>query len=362
MRQAPARRQAQAVTEAFDAAIAHAITERAKGAGLKADIPLSRISRIVRAVAAAHGVDVRAVGRPPLVDEAVEQLAIHESWFFRDAGQFKALARHIVPTLTPPVRVWCAGCADGQEAWSLAMLLADHVDGDWHVTASDFSAAALKRAERGVYRATRLRGLSTDHRSRFLQAQGDEWAVRPTLRPHVTFVRHNIATEPLPVPAASCDVVLCRNVLIYLHPDAVAAALKTLEQAMTREAWLLLGGAESLFGITDRFTTVALDGAFVYRRADLAAAPTTPPATRRKAAAPRVPPTPPAPDIETLLAEAATATGEGRHDDAARAFRQAAYLEPSRVEAHIGLAEALEAVGDKRGAARARAAALRLRP
>lgn len=345
------------MTEPVDADVIRAVVDRARAAGLRDDIPRARLVRAVRTVASASGGDLRAVARPPLVDEAVEQLAIHESWFFRGARQFRALATDIVPALTPPVRVWSIGCADGQEVWSLAMLLSDTVDGDWHVTGTDLSAAAVARASRGVYRSARLRGLSAEYRERFLKpGENDEWVITPSLRRHVTFYRHNVAQQAPPLPPRSCDVVLCRNVLIYLHPDAVAAALSSIEQTMTPEGWLMLGTAESLFGITEEFTATPLHEAFAYRRR--AAGPAPVGAGRATAR-----PSPPAalPAVSDLLAQAHQARQQQRPDEAARLFRQAAYLDPDRAEAHAGLADALEAVGDRKGAARARAAARGLR-
>lgn len=344
-----------------------AIAVRAHKAGLRTDIAEARLARVARYVAARHDVDISAVARPPLVDEAVEQLAVHQSWFFRDARQLGGFTREIVPTLTPPLHVWCVGCANGQEAWTLAILLTDAVEGEWNITASDYSATAVERARSGLYTTAELRGLSAEHRSRFVDKHGpDEWSMSGALRSRVAFVQHNISVQPAPLPPASCDVVLCRNVLIYLHSEAVTAALTSIKRTMTREGWLLLGSAESLFGVTDELTAVPLGRAYAYRDASappkqLRAAPRTkgrsPVDSRERTRRERVAPLP---DIVDLLDTARRAAGDGDFDTAVRAFRQAAYLDPQRRDAHAGLADALDAVGDHRGATRARAAARRL--
>ena len=345
-----------------------AVAARMDELGLKPDVPEIRLARAVRSVAAETGIDPDAACRPGPIDLVVERLATHESWFFRDPKQFAALAEQILPTLSGPLHVWCVGCANGQEAWSMAMLLAEArgLDGGWRVTASDLSGRAVAAAERGVYRTAQLRGLSTRRRSSFVQQHGDdEWVVTDPLRPLVEFVKQNVVTQPPPVPPGSCRLVLCRNVLIYLHGRGVNAALGSLGEAMAEDGWLLLGSAESLWGITDQFEMVSLPGAFAYRRAGAAMATAhhgrSRPATRTAPPAPSPPVSSALPTAVDLVAQARSAARAGRHEDAAKAYRQAAYLDPRMVEAQAGLAEALAAVGDERGAARARAVADRLR-
>lgn len=343
-----------------------AVAARLIEVGLKPDVPEARLARAVRTVAAAAGVTPALACRPPHIDDVIEHLATHESWFFRDPKQLAALARHVLPTLSAPVHVWCVGCANGQEAWSMAMLLAETrgLDGDWRVTASDLSGLAVAAAQRGVYRTSQLRGMSTERRDRFVQRHGDdEWVITDALRPLVDFVKHNVVTQRPPVPDGWCHVVLCRNVLIYLHDRGVTSALRSLGEAMAADGWLLLGSAESLWGTSDQFEMVSLPGAFAYRRAGaggLDATPEAPPGPRaRRTTAP--PPAPEMPQPAELLAEARRAAAAGRLDEAARAYRQAAYLDPRMIEAQEGLADALAAAGDERGAARARAVADRLR-
>jgi chemotaxis methyl-accepting protein methylase len=336
-----------------------AVAARMAQIGMKPDVPDNRVSRAVRQVASERGVPEAEVLRLPLIDDVIELLATHESWFFRDPRQLAALAGHVLPPLSGPVHVWCVGCANGQEAWSVAMLLAEArgVDGDWRVTASDLSGRALAVAERGAYPINRLRGLSTDRRLRFVKQAGDEWVITDSLRARVSFVKQNVVTQRPPVQAGSCQVVLCRNVLIYLHEEGARKALESLGQAMESEGWLLVGSAESLWGITDAFDVVRLPGAFAYRRAD---APVAPPPKRVAPRAARGP-SPSIPPTHELMAMAAAAAAGGRHDDAVRVYRQAAYLDPDLVDAHAGLAASLAAVGDQRGAARARAVVERLR-
>lgn len=342
-----------------DAAVA-AVAARLRQLGMKADVPEGRVARAVHQVASERGATEAEALRLPLIDEVVELLAIHESWFFREPRQLTALAQHILPTLPDPVHVWCAGCARGEEAWSVAMLLAEHrgLKGNWRVTATDLSGRAVEAARRGVYPTSRLRGLSTERRSRFVQRADEEWAIVPALRANVEFLQHNVVTQRPPM--ASCQVVLCRNVLIYLHESGVRRALESLGQAIGTEGWMLVGAAESLWGVTEEFNIVRLPGAFAYRKTGAPPGPVPPPPSPprwrgRDTQAVSAPPT------HELLALAAAASAAGRHDDAVRAYRQAAYLDPDLLEAHAGLAASLAATGDEQGSARARAVAERLR-
>jgi chemotaxis protein methyltransferase CheR len=329
-----------------------AVRRRLRELHLKADMPAARITRAVNEVAAEEGVAAADAS----VEHVVERLLIHESWFFRDPKQWAALARDVLPTFGGPVRVWCAGCANGQEAWAMAMLLAETVP-EWHVVATDLSGRALARAAEGMYSTAELRGLSAERRARFLVPgpQQDRWSIVPRLRDHVKFTRHNLAVPPPPVPLGGAEIVFCRNTLIYLDKAGVEAALGSIESALAEDGRLLVGAAESLWAVTDSFEVVPLSGAYSYRRARGPGRGSA----QFRAMAPAM--APPLPDPAALLEEAADAAAEGRHEEAARAFRQAAYLAPDRADAHAGLAEALAVLGDARGAARADAAARRLR-
>ncbi|MDQ1446529.1 MAG: chemotaxis protein methyltransferase CheR, partial [Acidimicrobiaceae bacterium] len=314
-------------------AVSAAVADRMRDVGLKADVTGTRLLRAASDVAAERGVTVDALRGPALIDAVIERLLIHESWFFRDPAQFAALTAEMLPTLPRPVHVWSVGCGQGQEAWSVAMALAESIGADgWAVTATDLSGRALAAADRGTYNTAQLRGLSDERRTRFLEQVGaDEWTIVRSIRPLVSFVQHNVTARARPVPAVSCQVVLCRNVLMYLHDEGVAAALASLGQAMTMGGWLMLGTAESLWGVTDAFEVVRVGEAYAYRQAGGS------PAVEGRVAA--------LPSADALVAQGASAASAGRHDEAATAFRQAAYLDPDRADAHAGLAAALEAVG-----------------
>lgn len=330
------------------------IVERAlSAAGLKTDVAADRVLRAVTEVAEAAGVAAeRVVERPALLADVLDRLTIQESWFFRDPHQMEAVARQLLPALALPVSVWCAGCANGQEAWTMAMVLTDAGVEDWRITATDLSSRAVAAAREGVYGATQLRGLPALQRARYFNDAGDgRWSVDDRLRARVEILQHNVARQAPPVPLGSCDIVLCRNVLIYLSDDAVQGALGAVEDALAPGGTLLVGGAESLWGLTDRFETVRLPDAFAYRKATPAEDEADAAPTRRSRGTES-----PMPSPADLVRRGRASAAAGDHEAAATAFRQAVYLDPDEADAHAGLSDALEALGHARSAARARAA------
>jgi chemotaxis methyl-accepting protein methylase len=293
-------------------------------------------------------------------------ITVQETAFFRDPGQFEALVQHVLPTLTPPVTVWSAGCANGQEAYSLAIALEDAGCPDWRVLATDVSSRAIARTRAGRYGEAELSGLPPAGR-RWLHPAGTSrgqamWEVDPALRRRVTVAQSNFAIGEFPCGPAVCQVVFCRNVLIYFGRDRVASFLDRLAGWLAPGGMLFLGYAETVGSLNGRFQLQRLGGAFAYRLRP--SATVAPPVARQPAVrppegpAPGIPPPGRAPHAEVLRAAGEQATAAGDHPSAIDAFRKAVYLDPTQPMGHFQLGLALEAAGDRRGARRAYAAAL----
>lgn len=374
-----------------------------------------RLRRCLRDAALGRGQDLSTYLDTLMADgEALQGLVnsvtVQETAFFRHPGQFELLVRQILPGLNPPVTFWSAACANGQEAFSLAMLLEeDGIAG--RVIASDLSTDALKRTKTARYRARELSGLSADRIAAHLSRDGDEWLINDTIRRRVSTLQHNLL-RPIPHEVRGCQVIFCRNVLIYLSPEHARAFLDQVADALP-EVSLFLGGAETMWQLTDRFETVRSGDAFSYRRrADVtrsrgvqhirdgtsdhpssraAASPGRPDSIRgmprpapkgRQTARPgtgaaaspadtsrspvRSTPAASAPpaaaadrlDPAVLLARAGQrASAIGDAQAAVVAFRKCAYLAPADPLAHLHLALALDSAGDQPSALRAYAAA-----
>lgn len=327
-----------------------------------------RLVRCLHQAAEAQGVPVGQYASQVLtstarLQELIEDVTVQESSFFRDEKQFEALARHVLPGLRPPVRIWSAGCARGQEPYSLAMLLLELGYPDASVIATDISARALSFARDGRYPAAALRGLSPERRDSGLARDGDLWTVREPVRRLVTFTAHNLAVDTPPFPPGHCPVIFCRNVLIYFRRDTLLRALQRIRDWLPPGGVLFLGYSESLWQVTDIFELVRLGDAFLYRKpADAAAQTTTlsepapvPPAPADTGPAPEtgtLAPSGPS-EVTNLLRRGESAMADGDLATAATAFRQAAYLDGGQPLAHFQLGLVLEVQG--RGAAATRA-------
>jgi chemotaxis protein methyltransferase CheR len=351
--------------------------------GLRLDPTVrGRLARAVRDEAQRRGEEatdyVAQLDRDPAtLQDLLNRVTVQETSFFRDPGQFLALANDVLPGLGEagsPVHVWSAGCANGQEAYSLAMVLAESGLQDWQVVASDISTKALARTTAARYAERELGGLSPDRRARHLVAVPDtpgSWEVAPALRQRVLTVRHNLAADPPPIPAGRGQVVFCRNVLIYFGHDDVVAFLDRLSAWLPPGAHLFLGYSESLWLVSERFHLVRLGNAFVYCNGPapglsaatkaMTARPSPAPSPALSQPAPSRPappsPSPPPPDGARLLAEGEAAMGGRDYAGAVIAFRKAAFVDPDQPVTHLSLGLALEALGDVEAAQRAYVAA-----
>jgi chemotaxis protein methyltransferase CheR len=325
-------------------------------AGFKLDTPnAARLDRVLREAAESNGQDVDryvaelAPGSATLAD-LIDRVTVQETAFFRHAEHFEVLARDILPRLQEPITIWSAACANGQEAYSLAMVLEESRHEHWTVVATDISNAALDRARDGGYEERELRGLSPERRRRHFVRRGTGLALRPELARRVSFARHNLALEPPPFAHGRAQVVFCRNVLIYLAGDVAALVLERLHDHLPPAGHLFIGASESLWHLSSRFTPQRLRHGYVHRPAELPAEP----AARAVTAAPARPARRVMlPTLAALVGEGERAAAVGDHLEAANAFRRAGYLDPTSVHATLSLGLALEAAGDARGARRA---------
>jgi chemotaxis protein methyltransferase CheR len=198
---------------------------------------------------------------PNLSVQVVEALLNNETYFFRDRSPFDLLARCALPELAvrrqkaKRIRIWSAGCSTGQEVYSLAMMFAEEPE-KWlgwtiDVVGTDVSTACIDRARSGVYTQFEVqRGLGVNQMIKWFEECADGWRAVEALRKPLRFQVHNLL-EPPPHPGGF-DIVLCRNVLLYLSPDKKALAFDRLASAMAEDGWLMLGAGETVIGQSSR--------------------------------------------------------------------------------------------------------------
>ncbi|MEO8175327.1 MAG: protein-glutamate O-methyltransferase CheR [Sphingomicrobium sp.] len=210
-------------------------------------------------------ITILVMGREPgLSNQVVEALLNNETYFFRDRSPFDLLASHALPKLahrretSRRLRIWSAGCSTGQEAYSLAMLFAENPVAwrNWtiDILATDVSGAVIDRSRSGVYTQFEVqRGLGIAQTIRWFEDTGDGWRAVESLRKSIRFQVHNLLE--LPPHPGEFDIVLCRNVLLYLSAEKRTLAFERLASAVAKDGWLMLGAGETVIGQTHKFAS-----------------------------------------------------------------------------------------------------------
>jgi chemotaxis protein methyltransferase CheR len=202
----------------------------------------------------------------PSGDEIIHLLDVistNVTCFFREEDHFRMLAdeaRRWSAANRGRLRLWSAACSTGEEPYSMAMTILDALEGrplDLKILATDLSTRALERAREGMYSAERVADVPVDLRTRYFQrdSKAPLLRVRPTLRPHVSFARLNLAEVPFPM-SGPFDAVFCRNVMIYFDADVRRRLLKEIHRLLRPGGWLFVGHSESLTGLTAGFKAV----------------------------------------------------------------------------------------------------------
>jgi chemotaxis protein methyltransferase CheR len=211
-------------------------------------------------VATVSGLQERVLHEPESFSMLLQYLTVQVSDMFRDPDFFLALRKKVLPLLAtwPSIKIWCAGCSTGEEAYSLAILLQEEGLLDRTIVyATDINAQSLRSAATGVYALDRLREFTENHRrsgginslSDYYHASGDAAIMDPALRRKITFSDHSLATDNV---FSEMHLVTCRNVLIYFDHTLRERALKLFADSLVHGGFLGLGSKESL-----RFTQAA---------------------------------------------------------------------------------------------------------
>jgi chemotaxis protein methyltransferase CheR len=211
-------------------------------------------------------------------DTLIANITVAETYFFREPAQFEAIRRLMLPALRrrvpndDQIRIWSAGCASGEEAYSLAILMeTEGLAGKARILATDISRAALARARAAEYGAWSLRdgSANTQYFSRQNSSQGDRFLLEHRFRERVEFKYLNLASTAYPSPitgTVDMDLIVCRNVLIYFDADAIRRVAVQMFDCLKPGGWLITGPSDPPLWEHAPYRTLVTSGGILYRR------------------------------------------------------------------------------------------------
>ncbi len=234
-------------------------------------------------------------GRQELM-KLVENLTVNETSFFRNKAQLELFHKHILEELIAKkqetgdyqIRIWSAGCSTGQEPYTIAMLLADAlayhtlrmpsagalewprplVAPPWKVEipASDINYTVLRAAQEGLYNEHQMSSVDYSYRLRYFDKVGERYAIKKPIKELVHFDFHNLKTEFLP---QKNDIIFCRNVMMYFDEAEQRRLLEKFYRCLSPGGYLLVGHAESMMGLTEKFAMVYRNSGTAYKRVEV---------------------------------------------------------------------------------------------
>lgn len=212
---------------------------------------------------------------PDEVEEVIERLTTKETYFFRQEYQLRGFRDEILPRLSRSNRahgrlaVWSAGCATGEEAYSIAILIHQSTlfhGWDVRVIGSDISRSSVACARRGLYRSSSFRAIPAEVKGRYFQERHDGTEVIDGLKKMCHFGRLNLMDQGFTGLVGRVDVIFCRNVLIYFDLESRRRVIASFYDRLLPGGFLLLGHSESLLNLTTAFELYHLREDLVYRK------------------------------------------------------------------------------------------------
>ncbi len=201
------------------------------------------------------------VQNPDKLEELFNDLLIGVTEFFRDPEAYSSIGEEVLPRLMPAgskvreLRIWVCGCSTGEEAISVAIAIRDYAERNElsvspTILATDVDADALAHAGRARYKPERVKGIPPHLREKYLDFNGEEYEVKSIIRDHIIYARNDVTIDP---PFINLDLVICRNLLIYLNPPAQRRVLLNFHFGLKEEGVLWLGSSENILDFRSSF-------------------------------------------------------------------------------------------------------------
>lgn len=182
------------------------------------------------------------------LNKFINHLTINVSEFYRNPGQWEVLGKQILPELlkkSPSLKIWSAGCSTGEEPYTLAMVL-NQVDpnGKHQIIAGDIDQEVLKKAQEGIYNIKSAAGLPKNYLTKYFTQEDEVIRVRDSLKKMINFKHQNLLTDRFD---SNCDLILCRNVVIYFTEEAKTVLYRKFNEALKTKGMLFIGSTEQIF-------------------------------------------------------------------------------------------------------------------
>lgn len=300
------------------------------------------------------------LGGPEIVQRLIDEVTVKETSFLRDKRQLETISWRLLlegahAAGSHTIRAWSAGCATGEEVYTLALLAAEALgpgSPPVDILGTDVSGAAVAAAVGGSYRARSVSPLPAALRQRYFGKDGELLVAGDVLRRLVRFRQHNLVRDPVPpLGEESFDLILCRNVLIYFDGETVEGVIESLERALRPGGTLILGAADALCGTAQRLARPQGTGSLDRRHVPRLGRALRRPLGRIESES-----------LPELLAGARVAAGEGRHEDALARAAEVLAQEPLSTDAYFLRGMVLLDAGDPAAALVALRRALYLDP
>jgi len=203
---------------------------------------------------------------PRELRQLISDITVDFSFFFRNETLFKILKQSIIPDIIRrnkaaaegPIRIWCAGCGAGEEAYSITILLFEALKGNASrdkitIFATDVDSTSLTKSRAGMYSPESIKNVQPSSRERYFSFDG-RYRIKDFIKSMICFGKHDLLSDP---PISRIDLLLCRNVLIYLDKEGQAVVLTRLRYALPSGGYLVLGKSETLSReVSDSFAVV----------------------------------------------------------------------------------------------------------
>ena len=208
----------------------------------------------------------------------MDLLTIRESFFFRHRAQYETLKNHCLPRILKkkgakgPIHIWSAGCANGEEAYSIAMVVRDLIPAETNgrevlIRATDISADALIQAKKGEYSERAIRELEPSQVVRFFLKKGSRYFLKNEIKSLVHFEYFNLAAKHFPLESMPLwDLIFCRNVIIYFGEEPAKRLIRNFYLALADGGYFFPGYSETLRYLNDDFVSMEQEGAFIYQK------------------------------------------------------------------------------------------------